>query len=76
MLRMVDEPRQKHICQELRFLRKNDYETTLSRECAQSDLSHITRLLICTAAVYDDVFFAYLVAMPRQCFIFRNAFSS
>ena len=32
MLLMVDEPRQKHIRQELRFLRKDDYESTLSKK--------------------------------------------
>ena len=31
--------------------------------------------LICTAAIKDDVFLAYLVAMPRQRFKCRNAFS-
>ena len=31
---------------------------------------------ICTAATNDDVYFAYLVAMPRQRFNFKNAFST
>ncbi|MPN03118.1 hypothetical protein SDC9_150341 [bioreactor metagenome] len=32
--------------------------------------------LICTAARKDDVFFAYLVAIPRQRFNVKNAFST
>ena len=32
MLRMVDELRQKHIRHELRFLRKKDYKSTLSKK--------------------------------------------
>lgn len=46
------------------------------RWCSQSRLSHINMQHICTAAIYDDVFFAYRVAIPHQLFSLRNVFST
>ena len=46
------------------------------RACRHEILSHIAKHLICTAARNDFEFFAYLVAMPRQSLILRNAFST
>ena len=46
------------------------------RQCRQLIFAQIAIHLICTAAKNDDVFLAYLVAMPRQRFSSRNAFST
>ena len=47
-----------------------------TRQCRQLIFAQIAIHLICTAAKNDDVFLAYLVAMPRQRFSSRNAFST
>ena len=47
-----------------------------ARWCSQSKLSHRNMQQICTEAIYDSVFLAYRVAIPRQRFSFRNVFST
>lgn len=51
-------------------------EVECSRWCSQSKLSHRNMQQICTEAIYDSVFLAYRVAIPRQRFSFRNVFST
>ena len=42
------------------------------RACRQRIRSQRYIQLICTAAVYDEVFFAYLVAIPQPTFLFQK----
>ena len=47
-----------------------------SRECSHKILAHKKMHLICTDARNELVFFTYLVAIPRQRFSDKNAFST
>ena len=46
----------------------------VAKECRQRIRSHKYIQQICSVAVYDEVFFAYRVATPRQRFNFSNVF--
>ena len=55
---------------------ENSIIIELTRGCRQRIRSQRYIQHICTAAIYDEVVFAYRVAIPRQHFNFRNVFST